>query len=202
MRPVRPTVVGGGSVGADGGAAVASSRGPQAGRGGGPRPVVGLRDAVRRGGADAGPPRRLLHPDADPPAAGVVAEAWEDAPRVGRRGRLDHAGAGSGPTCIPRRWACCGTSPSLWSRRRRPRSRERRRCGAVNVLAIGKFEARKNHRLLLRALTGLSERHPIRATIIGECSTETHRRELAETRAALGVLRPGRPGAHRDQPFV
>ena len=62
--------------------------------------------------------------------------------------------------------------------------------GAVNVLAIGKYQPRKNHRLFLEAVRGLSRHHPVRATIIGECSTSEHRRELAEIerhRARLGL---------------
>ena len=52
----------------------------------------------------------------------------------------------------------------------------------INLLAIGKFVPRKNHCLLLDAVAELSRRHRIRATIIGECSTETHRRELDRVR--------------------
>ena len=62
--------------------------------------------------------------------------------------------------------------------------------GAVNVLAIGKYLPRKNHRLFLEAVRGLSRHHPVRATIIGECSTSEHRRELEDVRrhrARLGL---------------
>ena len=51
---------------------------------------------------------------------------------------------------------------------------------AVSVLSIGKFQRRKNHRLLLQAIARLSARYPLRATIIGECTTAEHRQELAE----------------------
>lgn len=50
--------------------------------------------------------------------------------------------------------------------------------GVVKVLAIGKFEPRKNHRLFLEAIRRLSHRHAVRATIIGECSTQAHQCEL------------------------
>ncbi len=50
--------------------------------------------------------------------------------------------------------------------------------GAINILAIGKYQPRKNHRLLLEVAARLSNRYPIRVTIIGECSTVDHRREL------------------------
>ena len=51
---------------------------------------------------------------------------------------------------------------------------------AINLLCIGKFEERKNHRLFLEAVASLSERYPIRATIIGECMTDRHRRNVAK----------------------
>ena len=51
---------------------------------------------------------------------------------------------------------------------------------AINVLCIGKFEERKNHRLFLQAIAGLSERYPVRATIIGQCTTGEHRRRVSE----------------------
>jgi len=53
---------------------------------------------------------------------------------------------------------------------------------AVNLLAIGKFVPRKNHRLFLDALAEVSSSRRIRATIVGECSTEEHCRELAIVR--------------------
>lgn len=54
--------------------------------------------------------------------------------------------------------------------------------GFVNVLDVGKFLPRKNHRLFLDAVGRLSRRYPVRATIIGECTTELHRGELEEVR--------------------
>ena len=50
--------------------------------------------------------------------------------------------------------------------------------GAVNILAVGKYLPRKNHRLFLDAARGVSRRCAIRATIVGECDTEEHRREF------------------------
>ena len=63
--------------------------------------------------------------------------------------------------------------------------------GSINVLSIGRFEARKNHRLFLRVVASLSERYPIRATVIGECVTTEHERELSEIKQAsqdLGII--------------
>ena len=61
-----------------------------------------------------------------------------------------------------------------------PRQKRWFRECAINVLSVGKLEARKNHRLFLRAFGVLSERHRVRATVIGECTTAEHRREFAE----------------------
>ena len=71
-----------------------------------------------------------------------------------------------------------------------PEDREWFRCGAANVMTVGKFYRRKEHVLFLEAIARLSERHPVRATIVGECTTDENRRELArveEVHAALGL---------------
>ncbi len=54
--------------------------------------------------------------------------------------------------------------------------------GVVNILSVGKYEARKNHGLFLDVIGRLSRRHSIRATIVGECSTSEHRLELERVR--------------------
>ena len=54
------------------------------------------------------------------------------------------------------------------------------RDGSINVLSVGKFEVRKNHSLFLRAIADLSERFPIRATVIGEAATPERQHEFAE----------------------
>ena len=63
-----------------------------------------------------------------------------------------------------------------------PEERQWFRGGVVNVLCIGKFQGRKNHRLFLQAIANLLEKHHIRATVIGECTTMEHQHELAEAR--------------------
>lgn len=50
----------------------------------------------------------------------------------------------------------------------------------VNILAIGKFEPRKNHLLLLQAIEQLRAQYPIRLTLIGEVSTPQHAAHLQE----------------------
>ena len=64
------------------------------------------------------------------------------------------------------------------------------RCGTVNIMTVGKFYRRKNHALFLEAIARLAESHSVRATIIGECTTDENRRELTRVReihASLGL---------------
>ena len=72
--------------------------------------------------------------------------------------------------------------PFVTPSRTAPDNRRWFREGRVNILAIGKFVRRKNHILFLDAISKLSGSHEIRATIVGECSTEEHRRELERVR--------------------
>ena len=51
---------------------------------------------------------------------------------------------------------------------------------AINVISVGRFEDRKDHRLFIRVVADLSKRYPIRATVIGECTSQEHSRELSE----------------------
>lgn len=50
----------------------------------------------------------------------------------------------------------------------------------VNILGIGKFVARKNHLLLIRAVERLKELAPVTLSLVGEVSTTVHRRGLEE----------------------
>ena len=66
------------------------------------------------------------------------------------------------------------------------------RGGSVNVLSVGKFQELKNHVMFLEVVARLAQRHHVRATVIGECTTDDHRRELSrvkETHARLGLQR-------------
>ena len=51
---------------------------------------------------------------------------------------------------------------------------------AINVLCVGSFQRRKNHRLFLQAIASLSERYPIQSTVIGGCTTVEERCEFAQ----------------------
>ena len=71
-----------------------------------------------------------------------------------------------------------------------PERKEWFRGGAVNVLCIGKFQELKSHRPFIEVVSRLSSRYPVQATIVGECSTAEHKRELAkvkELHASLGL---------------
>ena len=71
-----------------------------------------------------------------------------------------------------------------------PAQRQWFRDGAINVLNVGKYQKRKNHRLFLQAIASLSKKYQVRATIIGECTTEEHRREFTEVKElsdSLGI---------------
>ena len=61
-----------------------------------------------------------------------------------------------------------------------PRDKSWFKGNAFNILSIGKLQRRKNHRMFLDVVSLLSTRYPIRATIIGECSTPDHQRELED----------------------
>ncbi|WMC91689.1 glycosyltransferase family 4 protein [Kineothrix sp. MB12-C1] len=50
----------------------------------------------------------------------------------------------------------------------------------INVLAIGKYEERKNHKMLIDIFAKLSERYDLTLTLIGECSTVYHEEYYAE----------------------
>ena len=53
--------------------------------------------------------------------------------------------------------------------------------GKVNVLTVGRFESRKNHRLFLKAVSKLSQSYSVNATIIGQCTSENHQKEFEKT---------------------
>ena len=69
-----------------------------------------------------------------------------------------------------------------------PHQRRWFRNNTINVLCVAKFMERKNHRLFLQAISRLSARHRVRATIIGECSGDPARARLAEIKRFQGYL--------------
>ena len=69
-----------------------------------------------------------------------------------------------------------------------PGNKQWLRCGAVNVMTVGKFYRRKEHVLFLEAIGRLSTRHPVRATIVGECTTDEQQHELIRVREGVAAL--------------
>jgi glycosyltransferase involved in cell wall biosynthesis len=55
----------------------------------------------------------------------------------------------------------------------------------VNILTIGKFTKRKNHLLLIRALSILDIKTNFRLTIVGECTTDEHAMHLEKVKIAV-----------------
>lgn len=58
----------------------------------------------------------------------------------------------------------------------------------VRLLEIGKFVPRKNHTTFIRAVAEIAHDIPISATIVGECSTASHRETMEEARSAIARL--------------
>lgn len=50
--------------------------------------------------------------------------------------------------------------------------------GCINIMVVGKFEARKNHLLFLAAISELSKKHKVKTTLVGDCSKNVHYQEL------------------------
>ena len=77
------------------------------------------------------------------------------------------------------------------------------RDASINVLAIGKFQPSKNHGLFVGAIAELARKHPVRALIVGECTTPEHQRVLGDVRrrrAELGL--EGIVDIQTNLPFV
>ncbi len=48
----------------------------------------------------------------------------------------------------------------------------------INLLCVGKYEERKNHLMLLKIVNRLLPKYPLHLTIVGEASTEYHKKHL------------------------
>lgn len=55
----------------------------------------------------------------------------------------------------------------------------------INLITVGKFISRKNHLLLIKALSKISDKDKFRLTIIGECSTKEHSDHIKEIKKAI-----------------
>ena len=71
-----------------------------------------------------------------------------------------------------------------------PSSKRWFRNDTVNILSIGKFQRRKRHDLFIDAIAAVADKQPVRALIVGECTTAEHRQvieDVARQRARLGL---------------
>ena len=55
-----------------------------------------------------------------------------------------------------------------------PREKQWRRDGKTEIFVIGKYEKRKNQKMMLEVAAKLKSRYPIHLTVAGECSTKAH----------------------------
>lgn len=51
---------------------------------------------------------------------------------------------------------------------------------AIKIFSVGKYEERKNHKLLLQAIEEISKEFSVQLVIAGECSTEFHKKYFQE----------------------
>ena len=93
--------------------------------------------------------------------------------------QVDHASAGAARHTSPA-FAAIRYVPFVMEPQTNPYQRHWFQDDAINVISVGRFEDRKDHRLFIRVVAELSKRYPIRATVIGECTAQKHRRELSE----------------------
>ena len=93
------------------------------------------------------------------------------------------------PNVHPPAFAALRYVPFAMEPQTAPEQREWYRNGAINVLCVAKFMERKNQRLFLQAISRLSRRHPVRATIIGECNGEQALGRLAEIKDVCRSLK-------------
>ena len=63
------------------------------------------------------------------------------------------------------------------------------RGGGVNIMTVGKFQPRKNHVLLLHAIKELSKMFSVNLTIVGECTTFAHHKELKRVQECVEELK-------------
>lgn len=57
----------------------------------------------------------------------------------------------------------------------------------INILTVGKFVSRKNHLLLIRALSKIKTKYDFQLTIIGECTTQEHLNYLKKIKKQINV---------------
>ena len=76
--------------------------------------------------------------------------------------------------------ACAFFAPYLMEPQLAPEERDYVPEGKIRILEIGKYEERKNHKMMVRAFERLADKYPISLTIVGEVSNDFHRKYYQE----------------------
>jgi glycosyltransferase involved in cell wall biosynthesis len=60
--------------------------------------------------------------------------------------------------------------------------------GLVHIMTVGKFEPRKNHMLILKAIRELAKTFRVHLTIVGECTSPSHHKEFERIKNSVDAL--------------
>ena len=75
---------------------------------------------------------------------------------------------------------CAFFAPYLMGPQLAPEEKQYMENGRIRILEVGKYEERKNHKMMVRAFERLAGRYPVDLTIVGEVSNDFHRKYYAE----------------------
>ena len=75
---------------------------------------------------------------------------------------------------------CAFFAPYLMEPQLAPEEKQYMENGRIRILEVGKYEERKNHKMMVRAFERLAGRYPVDLTIVGEVSNDFHRKYYAE----------------------
>lgn len=75
---------------------------------------------------------------------------------------------------------CAFFAPYLMEPQLAPEEKRYMENGRIRILEVGKYEERKNHKMMVRAFERLAGRYPVDLTIVGEVSNDFHRKYYAE----------------------
>lgn len=75
---------------------------------------------------------------------------------------------------------CAFFAPYLMEPQLSPEEKRYMENGRIRILEVGKYEERKNHKMMVRAFEKLAGQYPVDLTIVGEVSNDFHRKYYAE----------------------
>ena len=75
---------------------------------------------------------------------------------------------------------CAFFAPYLMEPQLSPEEKQYMENGQIRILEVGKYEERKNHKMMIRAFERLAGKYPVHLTIVGEVSNDFHRKYYAE----------------------